>query len=541
MQLVQTLADLRNLLAPLPDQTLGLVPTMGALHEGHMSLIRRCRQECDYAVVSIFVNPLQFGPQEDYSRYPRNLEKDSQLCQEAEVDLVFAPAAEEVIPGLATASTRVLPPQPLLQHLCAPYRPDHFAGVATIVTQLFHLVQPQRAYFGQKDIQQLVIIRQLVQDLHVPVKIIGCATVREADGLALSSRNRYLSTRERQAATSLYRSLQKAQSRVMAGKTSAASILTAAHKILAAEPQVQVQYLELADPQTLQPLEELKTEGILAVAAYVGNTRLIDNVLLVHPQQPSGTQAEDHSFRSPLIAIDGPAGAGKSTVARRVAAELDLLYLDTGAMYRAITWLALEEGIPLQDEAQLAQLAADMDLRLETRALQSLDQPTRVWVNGQEVTEQIRSQRVTENVSRVSALAGVRQALVEQQRALGQEGGVVLEGRDIGTQVFPDAELKIFLTASSSKRAERRQQELAERGELISLEVLEEQIKARDRYDSERPISPLQQATDAIVINTDNLTRMEVQAQIVELYRRLPLSDRGRVATQTTNSPPEPQ
>ncbi len=541
MQLVQTLADLRKLLAPLPDQTLGLVPTMGALHEGHMSLIRRCRQECEYSVVSIFVNPLQFGPQEDYSHYPRTLESDSQLCQQAGVDLVFAPAVEELISDLAFESTRVIPPSRLLQHLCAPYRPGHFAGVATIVTQLFHLVRPQRAYFGQKDIQQLVIIRQLSQDLHFPVEIIGCATVREADGLALSSRNRYLSVGERQAATSLYQSLQQAQTRVMAGQTRASLILGAAQEILASEPQVQVQYLELVDPQTLQPLEDLKAEGILAVAAYVGRTRLIDNLALVPPQQPLGQQDESRNFRLPLIAIDGPAGAGKSTVARGVAAELDLLYLDTGAMYRAITWLALEKEMPLQDEAQLAQLAAELDLRLETRALQSLDQPTRVWVNGQEVTEQIRSQRVTENVSRVSALAGVRQALVDQQRALGERGGVVLEGRDIGTHVFPDAELKIFLTASSSKRAERRQQELAERGEFIKLEVLEEQIKARDRYDSERTISPLQQAADAIVINTDNLTRIEVQAQIVELYRRLQPSDRGRVATQTTNSPPEPQ
>jgi pantoate ligase/cytidylate kinase len=528
MQWLRTVAALREQVAKWRGSTIGLVPTMGSLHEGHLSLIRRCRQECDHTVVSIFVNPLQFGPNEDWERYPRDEEGDRALCEAAGVDVVFAPDLQEMgaDPASARDRTWVDPPPSLLQTLCAPHRPGHFRGVATIVVQLLNLVQPQRAYFGQKDAQQLAIIQRLVQDLKIPTTIVPCPTVREADGLAYSSRNRYLSAEERQVAAGLYRALRRGYEHWQAGDSSAEGILAAARAELEHTPELRLQYLELVDPQTLQPLSEVKDKGLLAIAAYVGQTRLIDNLLLAREKSDLPPQKEEGALlpspkrgRRPLIAIDGPAGAGKSSVARAVAAQLQLLYLDTGAMYRAITWLALQRGIPLDDAEQLTQLAAQTQLRLQSGP--SPDEPTRIWANGQEITQAIRSPEVTRWVSQVAAVPGVRQELVKQQRLLGRDGGAVLEGRDIGTHVFPDAELKVFLTASLGERAQRRQHQLQAQGQVVSLEELKAQLEQRDRYDSERQIAPLRPAPDAIVIDTDHLSQAEVENKIVTLYRQL--------------------
>ena len=528
MQWLRTVAALREQVAKWRGSTIGLVPTMGSLHEGHLSLIRRCRQECDHTVVSIFVNPLQFGPNEDWERYPRDEEGDRALCEAAGVDVVFAPDLQEMgaDPASARDRTWVDPPPSLLQTLCAPHRPGHFRGVATIVVQLLNLVQPQRAYFGQKDAQQLAIIQRLVQDLKIPTTIVPCPTVREADGLAYSSRNRYLSAEERQVAAGLYRALRRGYEHWQAGDSSAEGILAAARAELEHTPELRLQYLELVDPQSLQPLSEVKDKGLLAIAAYVGQTRLIDNLLLAREKSDLLPQKEEGALlpspkrgRRPLIAIDGPAGAGKSSVARAVAAQLQLLYLDTGAMYRAITWLALQRGIPLDDAEQLTQLAAQTQLRLQSGP--SPDEPTRIWANGQEITQAIRSPEVTRWVSQVAAVPGVRQELVKQQRLLGRDGGAVLEGRDIGTHVFPDAELKVFLTASLGERAQRRQHQLQAQGQVVSLEELKAQLEQRDRYDSERQIAPLRPAPDAILIDTDHLSQAEVENKIVTLYRQL--------------------
>ena len=528
MQWLRTVAALREQVASWRGSTIGLVPTMGSLHEGHLSLIRRCRQECDHTVVSIFVNPLQFGPNEDWDRYPRDEEGDRALCEAAGVDVVFAPDPQEMgaDPAAGGDRTWVMPPESLLQTLCAPHRPGHFCGVATIVLQLLNLVQPQRAYFGQKDAQQLAIIQRLVQDLQIPTTIVPCPTVREADGLAYSSRNRYLSAAERQVAASLYRALRRGYDHWQAGDPSAEGILAAARAELEHTPEVRVQYLELVDPQTLQPLSEVKDKGLLAIAAYVGQTRLIDNLLLspegadpLPQKQQSAVPPSPKTGRRPLIAIDGPAGAGKSSVARAVAAQLQLLYLDTGAMYRAITWLALQRGIPLDDAEQLTQLAAQTQLTLQSGP--SADEPTRIWADGEEVTQAIRSPEVTRWVSQVAAVPGVRQELVKRQRLIGRDGGAVLEGRDIGTHVFPDAELKVFLTASVGERAQRRQHQLQAQGQVVSLEELKAQIEQRDRRDSERLISPLRPAPDAILIDTDHLSQAEVEDKIVRLYRQL--------------------
>jgi len=273
----------------------------------------------------------------------------------------------------------------------------------------------------------------------------------------------------------------------------------------------------------------VEDKGLLAIAAYVGQTRLIDNLLLSPEQGDPSPERVQHAAppssgttsppRRPLIAIDGPAGAGKSTVARAVAAQLQLLYLDTGAMYRAITWLALQRGIPLDDAEQLTQLAAQTQLTLQSGT--SSTEPTRIWADGEEITQAIRSPEVTRWVSHVAAVPGVRQELVKRQRSIGRDGGAVLEGRDIGTHVFPDAELKVFLTASVGERAQRRQHQLQAQGQMVPLEELKAQIEQRDRRDSERLISPLRPAPDAILIDTDHLSQSEVQDKIVMLYRQL--------------------
>jgi pantoate ligase/cytidylate kinase len=250
-------------------------------------------------------------------------------------------------------------------------------------------------------------------------------------------------------------------------------------------------------------------KALLALAVYVGKTRLIDNMVL--------------RDRAPIIAIDGPAGAGKSTVTRRVAHELGLLHLDTGAMYRGLTWLVLNSEIALDDEAGIAELVSQADLQLVLSS--DPKTPVQVSVNGQDVTQAIRSSLVTRNVSAISAQKAVRDKLLEQQRQWGEKGGLVAEGRDIGTHVFPNAELKIFLTASVGERARRRQNELLTQGqENIDFEQLQQEIQQRDTYDSDRAIAPLRKAPDAIEVITDGLTIEEVIEKIIYLYReRFPM------------------
>ncbi|HIK43288.1 MAG TPA: bifunctional pantoate--beta-alanine ligase/(d)CMP kinase, partial [Leptolyngbyaceae cyanobacterium M65_K2018_010] len=377
----------------------------------------------------------------------------------------------------------------------------------TVVTKLLSLVAPDRAYFGCKDAQQLAIIRRLVQDLNLPGQIIGCPTVREASGLALSSRNAYLSEAERQRAAILYQGLMTARQLFKAGERAAAVLIEAVRQRLAEVPDLMPQYVELVHPDTLVPLARVDSIGLLAVAAQLGKTRLIDNTVLRH--------------RQPILAIDGPAGAGKSTVARRVASRLNLLYLDSGAMYRAITWQALQQGLDLQDEVAMAELVAACDIHLapsgDDPALAAY--PSRIWVNGEEVTQLIRSPAVTDQVSIIAAQPAVRQVLLRQQQQYGGPGGVVMEGRDIGTQVFPQAELKIFLTASVAERARRRRQDMqAQQQPLASLPELEQAIDERDRKDSTRRVSPLKQAEDAIELNTDGLSIDQVVEKIVALF-----------------------
>lgn len=436
MRLFTTITALRCDLtvrkAQRPDGTVGFVPTLGNLHLGHLSLIRRAKLDNDIVVVSVFVNPLQFGPQEDFKQYPRTLEQDLKRCEETGVDVVFSPAPEILLGSSLLSSptatptstldlptrTQVIPPQSMTDRLCGSARPGHFPGVTTIVAKLLNIVRPNRVYFGQKDAQQLAIIRRMVADLDWPVEVIACPIVRETSGLALSSRNRYLSPEQRQQAEALYRSLVRGEQIFNQGILSAAAIKQAVWSELSNVSVLKVDYVELVDPETLKPIQNIEEAGLLAVAAYIGSTRLIDNIVLRN--------------RRPILAIDGPAGAGKSTVTRRLSEALGLMYLDTGAMYRAVTWLAMQSQVALQDEPAIAELVhqCQIDLVPQQDTLQ-------VLINQQDVTEGIRSPEVTANVSTLAAQPAVRQALVKQQQSYGRKGGIVAEGRDIGTYVFP--------------------------------------------------------------------------------------------------------
>lgn len=255
----------------------GFVPTMGYLHAGHMALVARARAECDAVVASIFVNPLQFGPNEDFGRYPRAFERDQALLASGGVDLLFAPSVEEMYPSPARVFVE---PTYLSDHLCGASRPGHFRGVATVVSKLFHIVEPDRAYFGEKDYQQLAIIRQMVRDLDFPVVVVGVPTVREPDGLALSSRNAYLGPAERQAALVLSRALARARERVAAGERDAAALLADLHALVSAEPLARIDYISLVDPESLQPVAQITGRTLLALAVFIGSTRLIDNAML---------------------------------------------------------------------------------------------------------------------------------------------------------------------------------------------------------------------------------------------------------------------
>ena len=278
-QIVATPAELRAAIAAARARKLsiGLVPTMGALHAGHLSLIEASRRECDFTVVTIFVNPTQFGPHEDFTRYPRPLEADLAAIRSVGADLVFLPATKEIYgPQHATFVEMHGPAEPLEGQ----FRPGHFRGVATVVLKLFNLATPDRAYFGQKDYQQTLVVRRLVADLDLPILVRVCPIVREADGLAMSSRNVYLSPAEREQALVLSRSLQKAAELFAAGQHDAETLLAEMRKMYAAAPLVRLEYLVVADCETLSPVARVTDRAVVAVAAHVGKTRLIDNELL---------------------------------------------------------------------------------------------------------------------------------------------------------------------------------------------------------------------------------------------------------------------
>ena len=477
---------------------------MGGLHHGHERLIAassRYRAGEAKTLVSVFVNPLQFGPNEDFARYPRTFEADCQLAELSGASAIWCPDEEQIYPGGKTETWRVKAPDSLQSGLCGSTRPGHFDGVVTVVCRLLALAKPHQLFLGEKDWQQLTILRRMVLDLGLAVRVRSVPTVRDGDGLASSSRNGYLSAQQRQQGVLFAQVLRDAGSSVL---ERAKPLDPGQIRRRLEESGLNVEYVEVVDPWLLQPSKSNQGSlNLLAAAVRCGSTRLIDHAFLM--------------TRSPLVAIDGPAGAGKSTVTRAFAERLGLVYLDTGAMYRAVTWLVLEQGVnPADSEA--VDVVLD-DLQVELEPLQQGVQVVRV--NGHEVTDAIRDPRVTASVSAVAAHACVRAAMTAQQQRMGKTGGLVAEGRDIGTAVFPDAELKVFLTATPKERARRRALDLEARGhEVPALLELEAQIVERDRLDSTREVAPLLQADDAIELISDGMAIDEVIDALEDLFRR---------------------
>jgi pantoate--beta-alanine ligase len=277
MKIIQTVAEMRKELKKQTG-TIGFVPTMGYLHQGHLSLVERARKENDVVVLSIFVNPLQFGPNEDYDRYPRDLDRDAELAEKAGVDFIFHPDVQEMYPEAPLTQVNV---KQITERLCGKSRPGHFAGVATVVSKLFHIIQPDRAYFGLKDAQQVAVIEQMVRDLHFPVTIVPCPIVREEDGLAMSSRNVYLSPEEREQALVIYQALQQAKERVEKGElVEARDVIRFISEQIETRPLARIEYVEAVSYPKLEPVERLDRPPVLvAVAVHFGKTRLIDNFL----------------------------------------------------------------------------------------------------------------------------------------------------------------------------------------------------------------------------------------------------------------------
>jgi pantoate--beta-alanine ligase len=263
--------------ARIAGKKIGFVPTMGALHEGHLSLVRTAKKHCEVVFVSIFVNPTQFGPNEDFSKYPRTFECDRELLQEEGVDLLFAPSVDEIYPQGALTYVTV---EGLSERLDGISRPGHFRGVATVVSKLFNIVEPDLAFFGQKDAAQVAIIRRMVRDLKIPVEIVVCPIVREPDGLALSSRNAYLKADERKHALVLRKSLLRAEELFSGGERRASELMRAARDVFSQQPSVRLDYFQVVDPDTLESIDTISGRALVAVAAYVGATRLIDNTIL---------------------------------------------------------------------------------------------------------------------------------------------------------------------------------------------------------------------------------------------------------------------
>lgn len=318
MRVIETVAELRHQVAAAHsrDERVGFVPTMGALHEGHQALMRVAHAQCGFVVASVYVNPTQFAPGEDFSRYPRTPERDEQLAADAGVDLLWRPtdavmygAPEQRSARRAVGVRSRVVVGPLGERLCGEYRPGHFDGVATVVVKLLGAVQPDVLYLGEKDYQQSVVLRHVISDLMIPVEVRTVPTVRDPDGLALSSRNRYLSPEERAAALAIPRALDAAQAAIAAGERSVGRLRARTEVALASDSRLQPQYVEFVDPETLEPLDSIQHDAMLLVAAHVGATRLIDNRRLLVPVSASDDPISDPSRGD---SDEGPAAGGRS-------------------------------------------------------------------------------------------------------------------------------------------------------------------------------------------------------------------------------------
>ena len=500
-KIFQNHAELKHWLSE-KNSAIILIPTMGGLHPGHQYLIKKAKEKKtktkQIVLVSIFVNPLQFGKDEDFEQYPRNIHTDAELALSAGADAIWAPDYFEVFPGGEDSHFKIQVPQTLQNQLCGTKRKGHFDGVATVIIRLIKIIKPEKLILGEKDWQQLLIIRKLFQELSIPIKIESFATQRDQSGLAYSSRNSYLNHSERLNAQSLPTAIQEAKNEYVKEKIINLKKIASRLK----QSNLKIEYIKIVDAFSLKERESINGICLLAAAVKCGSTRLIDHTFLMQ--------------RKPIIAIDGPAGAGKSTVTKEFAKRLGFVYLDTGAMYRAITWLILSNSINPNNQVEMKNILQDLKLEFKSP---NLDEQ-KIFINNTNVTEKIRSPEVTSMVSDIAKQQLVRDLLTTKQQLIGNNGGLVAEGRDIGTAVFPDADVKIFLTASPKERAKRRSLDLEKRGyKYSSIEDLEQEIKERDKKDSERKIAPLTKAHDAIELITDGMNIDEVLEELTYIFR----------------------
>jgi len=477
---------------------INFIPTMGNLHDGHQKLISTAKSDnANLNIVSIFINPLKFDKKSDLETYPKTIDNDIKISFSNGADAIFIPSTDDIYPPNNKNITLLKASAALSSALCGLNRIGHFDGVCTVVYRLLDIIKPKNLYLGEKDWQQLLILKNLVLTKKLNIAIKSIPTQRDFDGIPLSSRNVHLSKKERKLMRFFSNELLRAKRNFK--EESKINLKEIIQKLSA--KKILIEYLEHLNPYTLQTLGDEDNISILAGAIRCGETRLIDHIFLMK--------------RSPIIAIDGPAGSGKSTVTKLIANKLKLLYLDTGSMYRAISWLLIKEKIDYQKENKLNNILKDISIVFKSNTNSHQD----VFINNYCVTEEIRSREISSIVSKISSIKEIRKFLVEEQRKIGKLGGLVAEGRDIGTTVFPDAELKIFLTASIDERAKRRKSDKKSKdSKEIDLDKLKELIKKRDFEDSNREISPLIKANDAIEIITDGYSINEVVKKIIDLY-----------------------
>ena len=482
------------------EENINFVPTMGNLHKGHLELIHQSNKDgSNETLVSIFINPLQFNDKRDFKNYPKTIEKDIRLAFSSGANAIFVPSEKEILNIKSLIYQKAC--KKLSSNLCGKSREGHFDGVCTIVLRMLKIINPQKMFLGEKDWQQVMILKNMVKKLNLKVEIKSINTQRDADGVPFSSRNNLLTTSERKDLQFFSKELKKAKKNFLVNKVINLGEINNSFK----KKNLKVEYLQHLSAFSLNESIDKENITILAGAILCGSTRLIDHVFLMK--------------RKPIIAIDGPAGSGKSTVTKLIAKKLDFIYLDTGAMYRALSWFLIDQKTSYENDYILEECLKKLNIVFKT----NLNSDQDIFINDICVTNKIRSQKISSIVSSIASIGKVREFLVKEQRKIGDKGGIVAEGRDIGTTVFPKAEIKIYLNASIDERAKRRKIELEIQGQDINFDKLKDQIKQRDLDDSTRNISPLVKAEDAIEIITDNYTAEQIANKIIQIfYEKLP-------------------
>tara|TARA_Y100000589_G_scaffold179189_1_gene169663 strand:+ start:47 stop:1573 length:1527 start_codon:yes stop_codon:yes gene_type:complete len=492
--ILKTINDLNKWREKL-KANINFVPTMGNLHKGHLNLIEQSSKDgSNETLVSIFVNPLQFNDRQDFKNYPKTRDKDIKLAFSSGASAIFLPSENEIL-NIENLIHQKASKQ-LSSNLCGQHRKGHFDGVCTIVLRMLKIINPSKLYLGEKDWQQLLILKNMINELNLNIEIQSIPTQRDIDGVPFSSRNNLLTNLERRDLQLFSEELKKAEKIFKMTKSINLQEINKHFK----NKNLKVEYLQHLGAFSLNKSIDKENITILAGAILCGNTRLIDHVFLMK--------------RKPIIAIDGPAGSGKSTVTKLIAKKLDYIYLDTGAMYRALSWFLISEKIDYKNENTLEECLNKINIVFKT----SLNSEQDIFINNICVTDQIRTQRVSSIVSSIASISQVREFLVKEQRKIGNYGGLVAEGRDIGTTVFPNADIKIYLNASIDERAKRRKIELELNGQDINFDKLKYEIERRDFDDSTRNISPLAKAEDALEIITDNYSAEEIASKIIKIF-----------------------